>query len=291
MLTIGGFAQIGQVSARTLRHYDDLGLLRPERVDASSGYRYYDVSQLARLHRLLALRDLGFSLEQIRDMLEDELSTEALRGMLRLRRAQVAQVVGEEQARLRRIEARLRSLERRDQMTLVQDVVVKKTQPLRVVEASGIAPGFGTENLQPVFSELYPRVIAHLQRAGVEPGLCVAWYNQDTDGTVTVHAGFGVHAQVKTSDGDGVTGVEVSDTAATDSDGVTVHELPVIDVASVLYRGAMEDIGATYDGLMQWIDSSGYVLAGASRELYYEVCAPGGDPSSNVVEVQLPIRQ
>jgi DNA-binding transcriptional MerR regulator/predicted transcriptional regulator YdeE len=276
MLTIGGFAQIGQVSARTLRHYDDLGLLRPERVDESSGYRYYDVSQLARLHRLLALRDLGFSLEQIRDMLDDDLSTEALRGMLRLRRAQVAQVVGEEQLRLRRIEARLRSLERRDQM-IVQDVVVKKTQPLRVAEAHGSAPGFGSENLQPVFAELYPRVAAHLQRAGVQPGLCIAWYDQDLDvgGAVTVHAGFGVDQQ----------------SSIPESEEVAVHEMPVIDVASVMYRGAMEDIGATYDGLMQWIDSSGYVLAGASRELYYEMCAPGGDPSSNVVEIQLPIRQ
>jgi DNA-binding transcriptional MerR regulator len=110
MLTIGGFAQIGQVSPRTLRHYDDLGLLQPAHVDAATGYRYYDVSQLTRLHRLLALRDLGFALEQIRSVLDDELSIDQLRGMLRLRQAQVEAVVGEERARLRRIEARLQSL-------------------------------------------------------------------------------------------------------------------------------------------------------------------------------------
>jgi DNA-binding transcriptional MerR regulator len=110
MLTIGGFAQVGQVSPRMLRHYDELGLLRPERVDPATGYRHYDIGQLARLHRLLALRDLGFSLEQTRDILDDELSLDQLRGMLRLRQAQVERTLGDEQARLRRIEARLRHL-------------------------------------------------------------------------------------------------------------------------------------------------------------------------------------
>lgn len=62
MLSIGDFAQLGQVSPRMLRHYDDLGLLRPERVDATPGYRWYGTAQLARLHKLLALRDLGFAL-------------------------------------------------------------------------------------------------------------------------------------------------------------------------------------------------------------------------------------
>jgi len=67
------------------------------------------------LYRLLALRDLGFSLEQTRGLLDDALSVDQLQGMLRLRRAPVEQTVGEEVARLRRIEARLRALEGRDE--------------------------------------------------------------------------------------------------------------------------------------------------------------------------------
>ena len=76
MLSIGEFARLGRVSSRMLRHYDQLELLAPERIDAESGYRYYGVHQLGRLHRLLALRDLGFSLEQIRGLLADELTLE-----------------------------------------------------------------------------------------------------------------------------------------------------------------------------------------------------------------------
>lgn len=97
MLTIGEFARLGHASHRMLRHDDELGLLRPVHVDPTTGYRSSAVSQLARLHRLLALRDLGFSLDQIGSLLDDEVPVEQLRGMLRMRQAQIAQTVAEEQ--------------------------------------------------------------------------------------------------------------------------------------------------------------------------------------------------
>src|SRR5204863_572282 len=111
MLSIGEFARLAQVSPRMLRHYDDVGLLRPQRVDAATGYRSYGVAQLVQVHKLLALRDLGFSLEQIGPLLREDPPVDQLRGMLRLRHAQIGQTVAEEQASLRRVEAHLRALE------------------------------------------------------------------------------------------------------------------------------------------------------------------------------------
>src|ERR1700761_3595120 len=95
MLNIGEFARLGQVSPRMLRHYDEIGMLRPERTDPSNGYRRYGARQLSRLHRILALRDLGFTLEQIREILEENPPVEQLRGMLRMRQAQIEQTVDE----------------------------------------------------------------------------------------------------------------------------------------------------------------------------------------------------
>ncbi|MHB8247052.1 MAG: MerR family transcriptional regulator [Acidimicrobiales bacterium] len=69
--------------------------------------RQYSVRQLERLHRIVALRDIGFGLEQIRQILTERISVEELWGMLRLRRAQIEQSVGEEQERLRRVDAHL----------------------------------------------------------------------------------------------------------------------------------------------------------------------------------------
>jgi DNA-binding transcriptional MerR regulator len=65
MFSIGEFARHGRVSVRMLRHYDAIGLLRPACVDPASGYRFYQASQLAELNRLVALKELGFTLQQV----------------------------------------------------------------------------------------------------------------------------------------------------------------------------------------------------------------------------------
>jgi DNA-binding transcriptional MerR regulator len=89
MLSIGDFARLGRVSVRMLRHYDAIGLLCPAAVDPVSGYRFYQADQLRRLNRVIALKDLGFTLQQVRSILDDKVDVAELRGMLRLRRAQL----------------------------------------------------------------------------------------------------------------------------------------------------------------------------------------------------------
>jgi DNA-binding transcriptional MerR regulator len=269
MLSIGDFARLGQVSPRMLRHYDELDLLRPERVDPVTGYRSYAVSQLRSLHRLVALRDLGFGLEQIKPLLDEELPVEELAGMLRLRRVQVAATVDDEQARLRRIEARLRLLE--GHLALgVHDIVLKSTEPLRVATASGVAAGFGPP-INPVLDALCGEIFAAIDRANVRAGMMVAWYDlPEDDGSVVAHAGFDIGDQP--FDGD---------------ERVGSFELPVIEVASLIHRGSMETCEPVYEGLVQWIDDSGYRLAGASRELYREFNP--ADQTSNITELQMPV--
>jgi DNA-binding transcriptional MerR regulator len=88
MFKIGEFSRLSRVSVRMLRHYDQLGLLTPSQTDPFTGYRYYSAQQLPRLNRIIALRDLGFSLEQIAGMLDEELSTTSFWGW-KLKRAEV----------------------------------------------------------------------------------------------------------------------------------------------------------------------------------------------------------
>src|ERR1051325_5235352 len=124
MIKIGDFARLSQVSVVTLRYYDEMDLLKPIRVDDFTGYRYYSAGQLPRLSRILALKDLGFSLDQIKLMVADGLSSEQLRSMLTLQRAEVEKHLAEERERLIRIEARLRQIELEDRMPNY-DVVLK----------------------------------------------------------------------------------------------------------------------------------------------------------------------
>jgi DNA-binding transcriptional MerR regulator len=270
MLNIGEFARLGQVSPRMLRHYDEIGLLTPSRVDRHTGYRSYDVAQLGRLHRLLALRDLGLTLEQIRPMLEDDPSIEQLRGMLRLRHAQIEQHLTDETARLGRVEAHLRALEGSTAMSSL-DVAIKTTEPVTIAEASATAAGFGHHNINPVLQPLVPEVLSHLEQAGAQPGIMIAWYEEPADdGSVVLHAGF-----------------DIGEQSVPDRERVRVVNLPSIKAASVIHRGPMEDIASVYEALVRWIEDSGNQLAGRSRELYHEW--DDEHPERNVTELQMPI--
>ncbi len=94
MFKIGDFSKLSQVSVKALRLYDQMGLLKPSQVDRFTSYRYYSASQLPRLNRILALKNLGFSLEQIAKLLDDQIPPEQIRGMLRLKQAELQQAIG-----------------------------------------------------------------------------------------------------------------------------------------------------------------------------------------------------
>src|SRR5512147_2695308 len=131
MIRIGDFSKLSRVSIKALRFYDEMGLLKPVQVDRFTGYRYYEFDQLARLYRILALKDLGFSLEEIGRLLEGDLSAEQMRGMLKLRQAEIRQRVAEETGRLERVELWLRQIEQESTMSNY-DVVLKKIEALKV---------------------------------------------------------------------------------------------------------------------------------------------------------------
>src|SRR5512142_622558 len=139
MIRIGDFSKLSRVSIKTLRFYDEMDLLKPIEVDRFTGYRYYEFDQLPRLYRILALKDLGFSLEEIGHLLEGNLSTEQMRGMLTLRQAEIRQRVEEETARLERVDLWLRQIEQEDFMSKY-DVVIKKIEPMKVVSVRGVVP-------------------------------------------------------------------------------------------------------------------------------------------------------
>ena len=128
MFSIGDFARHGQVSVRMLRHYDAIGLLRPAHVDGATGYRSYEAQQLSRLNRIVALKDLGFTLEHVRSVLDDKVGVEELRGMLVLRQAQLQAQIATDTARLAQVEARLHLVEREGAMP-TEDIQIKRLPP------------------------------------------------------------------------------------------------------------------------------------------------------------------
>ncbi|MFE1382566.1 MerR family transcriptional regulator [Streptomyces sp. NPDC058740] len=270
MFTIGDFARHGRVSVRMLRHYDAIGLLRPARVDPHSGHRFYEAGQLARLNRVIALKDLGFTLDQVRAILDEQVGAEELRGMLRLRQAELEAALEQARARLAQVGARLRAIESEGRMS-TQDVILKKVPAVRIAELSGVAASFGPEHIGPVIGPLYDELCGRLESAGVAGfGPAVAYYEDAGrgDGSVVVHAGMTV------PEGTAVEGVEV-------------RVLPGIEqAATVVHRGSMDTVLPTVQTLAAWIDGNGYTSTGFARELYLE-CPQ--DRTRWVTEFQEPV--
>ncbi|MFF9789445.1 MerR family transcriptional regulator [Streptomyces bacillaris] len=283
MFTIGDFARYGRVSPRMLRHYDAIGLLRPDRTDPATGYRFYGAAQLARLNRIIALKDLGFTLQQVGAVLDEQVGPEELRGMLRLRRAELAEAVAAATARLAQVEARLRSIESEGHMP-ADDVVIKTVPAVRVAELTGTAASYEPQDIGPVIGPLYENLFPLLEGAGIRPtGPGIARYEdapQDSPegeggssgggGAIVVHAGVTVSAPVG----------PVGDT------GVEVVELPPFEAATIVHRGAMDDVLPTAQTLAHWLDAHGYRSTGYAREVTLE-CPP--DRDEWVTELQEPV--
>jgi len=273
MFIIGDFAKLGRVSIRMLRHYDAIGLLRPTAVDAASGYRFYEAAQLHRLNRIIALKDLGFTLDQVGTILDDKIDTLELSGMLRLRRAQLEAQVNADSARLASIAARLRLIEKEGNMPTA-DVVVKPIPSIRIAEMSGVAGGYGPEHITPTIGPLYDALMCALGEAGITPvGAAVAYYEPeagDTSDAVVVHAGMPVNV----SGGDGYA-FDVVDLA------------PVTAAATLIHRGPMDDVMQSLQGLATWIEDNGYRPVGYHRELYVDY--DPSKPEDGVTELQVEI--
>ncbi|MFJ3787731.1 MerR family transcriptional regulator [Kitasatospora sp. NPDC090091] len=257
MFNIGDFAKHGRVSVRMLRHYDAIGLLRPARVDPVSGYRSYEAAQLARLNRVIALKDLGFTLQQVLDVLDERVDAGELRGMLRLRRAELAAAMAADAQRLARVEARLRTIESEGNMP-EQDVVVKRVPPVRVAELTAVAAGYEPEDITPVIGPLFAELCRRVAEAGVaETGPSVARY-EDTpegDGSVLIRVAVPIGAAVEPAA----------------EHGFAVVDLPEIEAAAtVVHRGSMDDALGAFQTLARFIDENGYRSTGYARELYLE---------------------
>ena len=181
MFRIGDFSRLSLVSVEALRYYDELGLLKPARVDEFTGYRYYAASQLTRLNRVLALKDMGLSLEQIALLLDKEPTPDQIRGMLRLKQVELQQQLVEGQARLTRIEAWLQAFEQEVTMP-GYDVILKKVAPLKVAQVRGVAPSM--EQIGPTLDRLFDQVMAYIGQHGatvVEPATTLYYDSEFRD--------------------------------------------------------------------------------------------------------------
>lgn len=295
-MKIGEFARLGQVSVRMLRHYDRIGLIQPARVDPWSGHRDYAPEQLAVLHRLIALKELGLSLAQIHSVIVDRPSPEQLRGMLALRQAELASEVEASTARLAEVARRLQLIEEEPAMpthdrpdTLQdqqqqQEFIVRALAPRRI--AARLAVAEESVPMADVVEPLFVGVSTDLTRAGACAETGVALYDASGE-SMTVTIGYDHPEQQR------------PDTLAPDILLLDLDAVP--DAVCGVHLGPLDSIAQSWQRLHEWLESRGWVPDGPCREIYLEA-GPGPDGGAPerttaldqvdwVTELQQPVRR
>lgn len=257
---IGDFSQMGQVSVRMLRHYDKLDLLKPGHVDEWTGYRYYTIDQLPRLHRILALRDLGLSLQQIGDLLADkDLSPEQLQAMLRARQQEIEAELREERARLLRINARLRQLERENQPPSY-DVALKEVPAQTLFAVRRVVPHL--DDMPTYRDQMLIALYNWLAQQRVEYGEELAVYHLSAYAEEEIDMSLGV--RMPAQEGRKTTAVSLPSHA--EIQRLLLPAAPL--AASVIHHGSVWDIPDVVSELYRWLGTNGYMSVGPFREIH-----------------------
>lgn len=268
MFKIGEFSKLSRVPIKTLRYYHQIGLLEPNQIDDFTGYRFYTAVQLIRLNRILALKDLGFALEQIAQILDDDLSSEQVRGMLRLKEAEIEREIAAEQARLTRIQSRLQQFNQESIMPQY-DVVLKTVDAIQVATVRDVIGKY--DEMGRLLDELY----GVLGQNNVRPmGPPMAIYHDE---------GY------QEADVDVETAVSVTRAQLKENGRVRIYHLPIIKAASVLHQGDYTSVSAAYQTIMQWISDNNFQIIGPNREIYLRGPSPNTNPAEYVTEIQFPV--
>ncbi|MEM7034536.1 MAG: MerR family transcriptional regulator [Chloroflexota bacterium] len=274
MFRIGEFSKIAQTAVTHLRYYDQIGLFQPEYTDKFTGYRYYRASQLPDLNRILAMKELGLTLEQIKRLIAENVSAEEIRGMLVLKKAQAEQALQAQLERIHHIEARLRQVEQEGGLS-EDDIVIRALPDQHYYSFRDTLPDISSA--VPLLMEMTHLLPSHIPEKKLGHFTAVFHDNGFATENVDIEIGFLLNDPV--------------DTPLQLSSGhqLTRQVLPAVEMAACAVRvGGMENGYESYGNVGRWAEANDYHLIGPTREVF--IVPPHPDRvEETVCEIQVPV--
>ncbi len=271
MLKIGDFSKLSRISIRMLRYYDEIGLLRPAEIDPDSLYRYYAEHQLQTASRILALRDMGFGLAAIGEMLQCYHDTERMEAYFCSREVELQHLAEETAYRLQLLDTARQSL-RKDKNDMNYNVTVK-TIPARTVAAVRmVLPSYEAEGM--AWGVLMEET-AQMNLIPDDPCLCSAVFydNEYKESNVTVEIQKTVRGNYA------------------DTKHVKFKTEPAVTVASAIHNGSYRGLDAAMGSVAQWVQSNGFAFNGAAFLIYHISPHETQNPDEFVTEICYPVRK
>lgn len=267
-MTIGEFSRFCQVTVKTLRHYDKIGLLKPNEVDLWSRYRYYDVSQMQQLNAILRLKNLGFSLEEIGELFDEGTHKPSL-SQIEAKKKQIQQ-------RIKELVTQLHSLQSLgDSIRRINDMGRISLQSLPAITVASYRRVLKyREDLTPIFTKI---INPEIQRIGCKRTLPIY-------GFVIEH-----ESEYKTENIDTEYCLQV-DEMYSDTPVIKFKQLPEIPLAVCLkHVGTYDTFGESFAEVMNYIETQGYKVAGEYRIQFEESIQNQRDPEKYITIIQIPV--
>ena len=268
MLKIGIFSKLSRTSIRMLRHYDEIGLLKPIIIDEFTGYRYYGEEQLTTMARINSLKDMGFALSAVKDLLSCFDNKEEIERHFQIRRAELLAMAEETEQRLRFLDTAIDRL--RKEETMNYDVVLKTLPERKVASVRQTIPSYDQEGK--LWHVLFQET-ASMNLVLAEPPLM----------SVVLH-----DKEFRESDVD----VEVQTCVKgeyQDTENVRFKTEPESTVASTIFKGSYGQFSAVYAALAAWVSANGYVFSGPMLDIYHVSPHETDNPEEYVTEVCCPV--
>jgi effector-binding domain-containing protein len=268
---IGDFSRLSFVTVKALHYYDEIGLLKPVRVDRFTGYRYYSADQLPRLNYIVALKNLGLSLEEIGTLVNNSLTPTQMKDVFILKKAELNQRVNEEQRRLEQVVKLLRQIEKEGAMPDYQ-ITMKKVEPQIIASIREVLPTYG--DVGPLYGEIYKYLAKKWVFKPSGPAMLICHDQEYKESNVDIEVAVPIHKAIR------------------ETYRIKVYELPGIEQAAcTIHKGSYESISEAYNAIMSWIEGNGYKIDGLDRELYFTDPRKVKDPSENITEIQFPVKK
>ncbi|WP_353095174.1 MerR family transcriptional regulator [Tissierella praeacuta] len=271
MLKIGDFSKLSMISIRMLRHYDEIGLLIPESIDDFTGYRYYSEAQLPLAGRINALKDMGFSLSSVSEILRSYEDPQALKKYLLLKQTEIREESEEINRRLLLIETTIRRLGK-DDSTMNYNVTLKELPERYVASVRKMIPDYSQEGMlwHILMEETEP---LHVQNGDPCYTLAIFHDGEYKENGVDVEVQKSVRGNYK------------------DTENVKFKTVAPIQIASATYKGSYDQIIDVNEAVANWIRDNGYEFNGLSFCIYHVSPHETQNPEEWVTEVCYPVKK
>lgn len=270
MLRIGDFSKLSRISIRMLRHYDEIGLLSPESVDDMTNYRYYGEGQLQIANQISVLKEMGFTLAVIKEVLEVDNSEQYISKLMQEKMAEARELREQAEHRIRLLDHAMEKL-RKGESIMKYNVVLKKTPERYVASVRQSIPDYSKEG---ILWETLMKETKSQSLQFVTPVFAAAVYHDK---------------EYKEQDIDVEIQEEVKGTYQ-DTEHVTFKTIPSVQIASVTYKGSYAQLNGVNIAIANWIKENGYEFAGPMFNIYYVSPATTQNEDEYVTEVCYPVK-